>query len=89
VSAVTGQGLDLLFDALVERLAEDVVHHFVLLGPADGKLRALLHEAGSVLSEEHRETGDTVLEVRLQNRDWMQLLSRAGVREETLRLELR
>lgn len=89
VSAVTGQGLELLFDALVERLAEDVVHHFVLLGPADGKLRALLHEAGSVLSEEHRETGDTVLEVRLQYRDWMQLLSRAGVREEALRLEIR
>ncbi|MDR9426268.1 MAG: ribosome rescue GTPase HflX [Marinobacter sp.] len=87
VSAVSGQGLELLFDAIVERLAEDVVHHFVLLGPADGKLRALLHEAGSVLSEEHRETGDTVVEVRLQNRDWLQLLSRAGAEESTVRLE--
>lgn len=89
VSAVTGQGLDLLFDAVVERLAEDVVHHFVVLGPADGKLRALLHEAGSVLSEEHRETGDSVVEVRLQNRDWLQLLSRAGVNADAVRLENR
>lgn len=87
VSAVTGEGLDGLYDAIVERLAEDVVHHFVLLGPADGKLRALLHEAGSVLSEEHRETGDTVLETRLQHRDWLQLLSRAGMSEETVRLD--
>lgn len=87
VSAVTGAGMDLLFDAIVERLAEDVVHHFILLGPADGKLRALLHEAGSVLSEEHRETGDTVVEVRLQNRDWLQLLSRAGVTQNDIRLE--
>ncbi|WP_372986189.1 ribosome rescue GTPase HflX [Marinobacter sp.] len=87
VSAVSGEGLDILFDAIVERLAEDVVHHFVLLGPADGKLRALLHEAGSVLSEEHRETGDSVVEVRLQNRDWLQLLSRAGVKEYEIRLE--
>jgi len=87
VSAVSGEGLELLFDAIVERLAEDVVHHFALLGPADGKLRALLHEAGSVLSEEHRETGDTVVEVRLQNRDWLQLLSRAGVEESAVRLE--
>ncbi|WP_227537576.1 ribosome rescue GTPase HflX [Marinobacter litoralis] len=87
VSAITGQGMDLLFDAVVERLAEDVVHHFVLLGPADGKLRASLHEAGSVLSEEHRESGDTVVEVRLQNRDWLQLLSRAGVSQEEVRLE--
>ncbi|MGB2109021.1 MAG: ribosome rescue GTPase HflX, partial [Marinobacter vinifirmus] len=89
VSAVTGAGLDLLFDAIVERLAEDVVHHFVVLGPADGKLRALLHEAGSVLSEEHRDTGESVVEVRLQNRDWQQLLSRAGVREDAIRLEQR
>ncbi|MDO6443813.1 MULTISPECIES: ribosome rescue GTPase HflX [unclassified Marinobacter] len=87
VSAVTGEGLDGLYDAIVERLAEDVVHQFVLLGPADGKLRALLHEAGSVLSEEYRETGDTVLEIRLQRRDWLQLLSRAGVNEETVRLD--
>ncbi|MEC9085440.1 MAG: GTP-binding protein, partial [Pseudomonadota bacterium] len=89
VSAVTGEGLPLLFDAIVERLAEDVVHHFVRLGPADGKLRALLHEAGSVLSEEHCDNGDQVLEVRLQNRDWLQLLSRAGVREDVIRLESR
>ncbi len=87
VSAISGAGMDLLFDAIVERLAEDVVHHFVLLGPADGKLRALLHEAGSVLSEEYREDGDTVVEVRLQNRDWSQLLSRAGVSENEVRLE--
>ncbi|MCK2151017.1 GTPase HflX [Marinobacter alexandrii] len=87
VSAVTGEGLGGLYDAIVERLAEDVVHHFVLLGPTDGKLRALLHEAGSVLSETHRESGDAVLEVRLQNRDWLQLLSRAGMNEESVRLE--
>ncbi|PCM45155.1 ribosome rescue GTPase HflX [Marinobacter sp. ANT_B65] len=87
VSAVTGEGLEGLYDAIVERLAEDVVHHFVLLGPADGKLRALLHEANSVLGEEHRETGETVLEVRLQRRDWLQLLSRAGMSEEEVRLE--
>ena len=65
------------------------MHHFVVLGPADGKLRALLHEAGSVLSEEHRDTGESVVEVRLQNRDWQQLLSRAGVREDAIRLEQR
>ncbi|MBU2954571.1 ribosome rescue GTPase HflX [Marinobacter sp. F3R08] len=88
VSAVTGEGLEGLFDAIVERVADDVVHHFVLLGPEEGKLRALLHEAGSVLSEEYRETGDTVVEVRLENRDWQQLLSRAGVDEDAVRLEV-
>lgn len=87
VSAVSGQGMSELFDAVVERLAEDVVHHFVCLGPVDGKLRALLHEAGSVIDETHRDNGDSVLEVRLQQRDWLQLLSRAEVRENDVRLE--
>jgi GTP-binding protein HflX len=87
VSAVSGQGMDGLFDAVVERLAEDVIHQYVCLGPVDGKLRALLHEAGSVIDEAHRENGDSVLEVRLQQRDWLQLLSRAGIKENDVRLE--
>jgi len=28
-SAMTGEGLELLYDAMAERLAEDVVHHYV------------------------------------------------------------
>ena len=89
VSAVTGAGIPELFDAVVERLAEDVVHQFVLLGPKDGKIRALLHQSGSVLSEEHRDNGDSVMEVRLQSRDWFQLLSRAGVRADEIRYDHR
>lgn len=87
VSAVTGAGLPLLFDAIAERLAEDVVHHCVVLGPSDGKLRALLHEAGAVLGERYRDNGDVALDVRLENRDWQQLLSRAGLAESRVRLE--
>ncbi|TBW56862.1 GTPase HflX [Marinobacter halodurans] len=85
VSAVTGEGIDTLFDAIVERLAEDVLNLSLLLGPHDGKLRALLHEAGSVLSEEYLDNGDAQVEARLQTRDWHQLLSRAGVRPDQVR----
>ncbi len=87
VSAASGAGMDLLFDAIVERLAEDLVNHCVVLGPTDGKLRALLHEAGVVLNEVYRDNGDVVLEVRLQSRDWHQLLSRAGLSVGQVRIE--
>ncbi len=86
VSAATGAGLDDLYDAIVERVSEDVIHRHLLLGPTDGKLRALLHEAGSVLSEHYRDNGDNVLEVRLENRDWHQLLSRAGLQKSDVKL---
>ncbi|ROU02014.1 GTPase HflX [Marinobacter sp. R17] len=85
VSAVTGEGIDTLFDAIVERLAEDVLSLSLLLGPHDGKLRALLHEAGGVVSEEYLDNGDAQVEARLQSRDWHQLLSRAGVRPDQVR----
>ena len=88
LSAVSGEGLDGLFDAIVERLAEDIVHHFVCVRPVDGKLRALLHQAGAVIDETQRDNGDSVLEVRLQQRDWLQLLSRADRQEKDVRLEL-
>ena len=87
VSAHSGDGLEFLYDAIVERLAEDLLHQSVVLGPADGKLRAMLHEAGSVIHEAYRDNGDVVLEVRLQSRDWLQLLSRAGMAEEQVRVE--
>lgn len=85
VSAITGEGIPQLFDAIVERLAEDVIHLDVLLGPQDGKLRALLHEAGAVIGEEYRDDGDTVVEVRLQSRDWYQILSKAKMQAENIR----
>ncbi|SFR52485.1 GTP-binding protein HflX [Marinobacter daqiaonensis] len=87
VSAQTGDGLALLYDAIVERLAEDLLHHCVILGPTDGRLRAMLHEADSVISERYRDNGDVVLEVRLQSRDWYQLLSRAGMTPGQVRTE--
>lgn len=87
VSAVTGAGIPELFDAVVERVGEDVLHLFAVLAPTDGKLRALLHQAGSVVSEQHRESGESVLELRLQSRDWYQLLSRAGMQADEIELE--
>ncbi len=88
VSARTGEGMELLFDAMVERLAEDLLHHCVILGPTDGKLRALLHEAGSVLGESYLDNGDMAVEIRLQSRDWFQLLSRAGLSPDRVRVEV-
>lgn len=85
VSAKTGAGIQMLFDAVVERLAEDVLQLSILLGPRDGKLRALLHEAGSVIDEAYLDNGDAQVEVRLQSRDWHQLLSKAGVHADQVR----
>lgn len=89
VSSVTGDGLPGLLDAISELLVEDVVHERLRLPPSAGKLRALFYGAGAVVNEEQLDNGDAALEVRMQMRDWNQLLSRARTAEvdlERLRL---
>ncbi|XKH61193.1 GTPase HflX [Halomonas sediminis] len=83
LSAREGQGLELLHQALSERLANDVLEFPVVLGPEQGKLRAGLHELGAVREEYFDEQGQSVLEVRLPRRDLNQLMAQLGERADT------
>jgi len=76
---MTGEGLELLYDAMAERLAEDVVHHYVKLSPAEGWLRARFYQTGAVVAERWLDGGEPALEIRMQERDWCQLLGHAAV----------
>ncbi len=82
VSAVTGEGIDLLLQAISERLGEEIFHKVLDLTPADGNLRAQLYAQGSVVNEAIDERGHIQLEVRLQMKDFKRLLSRLGIRSE-------
>ena len=82
LSARDGQGLELLEQALSERLAEDVLDFDMLLSPQQGRLRASLHELGAVRQERYEEGGQIKLEIRLPRRDFMQLMARLGEQAE-------
>lgn len=82
LSAVSGEGHDLLFQAVNELLADDVFHDNVSLQPHEGQFRARLYESGAVLSEQIDEKGSIILEVRMQKKDMLQLLSRLGMSRE-------
>ncbi|MDO6515107.1 ribosome rescue GTPase HflX [Neptuniibacter sp. 2_MG-2023] len=82
LSAVAGVGHDLLFQAVNELLADDVYHDRVSLQPDEGQFRAKLYESGAVLSEQMDDKGSIVLEVRIQKKDMLQILSRLGMSRE-------
>ncbi|SDM01290.1 GTP-binding protein HflX [Modicisalibacter muralis] len=82
LSARQGLGLDLLAQALSERLAEDVFEAHLTLLPEQGRLRAGLHELDAVRAERFDEQGRVLLEVRLPRRDFMRLLARLGEKTE-------
>lgn len=82
LSAVSGAGTELLLQAVNELLADDVYHETISLSPRDGGLRAQLYEQGAVLSESYDDQGHMQLEVRLQKKDLLQLLSRLDIPAE-------
>jgi GTP-binding protein HflX len=78
VSAKTGAGLDLLRDAIGERLAGNFFRGCVELTPRQGKLRAALYEMGAVKSEDWLEAGGSALDIYLPESDWTRLKRQHG-----------
>ncbi|HHW1841568.1 TPA: ribosome rescue GTPase HflX, partial [Pseudomonas aeruginosa] len=78
LSAQTGEGLDLLRQAIAELLGEDLFVGTLRLPQRLGRLRAQLFELGAVQSEAHDEEGCTLLQVRLPRAELNRLASRAG-----------
>jgi GTP-binding protein HflX len=85
VSAYTGAGVDLLNQAIIEILGDEIVHQKIKLDPSKGgKLRALFYAASVVQDESYDEEGGLVLEIRLQRLDYERLLRQAEVNESDL-----
>ncbi len=73
VSAATGEGLELLREAIRERLSVALFDEEITLDPQRGKLRAALYEMGAVCSEQWESDGSSRLHVRLPLADWRRL----------------
>ena len=74
LSAMTGDGLDLLKQALAEFYHQEHVHKLLQLQPADGRLRARLFELGGVISEQVTDSGGWDIEIDLPKKAYERLL---------------
>ena len=70
VSAVTGEGVDALQEAIARRLTAANPVRRVTLAAADGAAAAWLYERGEVLDRGERADGSLSLSVRLSDADW-------------------
>ena len=77
-----GRGLDLLAQAVSERLGDDIVQERIQLDYAEARLRAQFYAAGAVVGEQIGDDGRQQLEVRLQRSDFNRLLKREGWQPE-------
>ncbi len=76
LSAATGEGCDLLRQAIAELVGEDMVTEELTLEPDQGRLRAALHRLGAVETEDYDEYGVAHLSVRLPRADWNRLMKK-------------
>jgi GTP-binding protein HflX len=79
VSAMEGLGIDLLFQALTERLASQMVQYRLRIPPQyQGRLRSLFFEMKSIQFEEYEQDGNLLIDIRMQQVDWSRLEKREG-----------
>ncbi|RZV34794.1 MAG: GTPase HflX [Chromatiales bacterium] len=86
ISAVTGEGLELLKEAIAQRLQQKTIRRFIHLDPAQGRQRAKLFELGAVLTEEALEDGGWTLELKMTEKDLRRFLKHENLAEEQLAL---
>ena len=74
VSALEGEGLELITGCLAELLAEDVVETTITLTPDQGRLRAQFMALGAVISESTDSEGKIDLDLRIEQRSLDRLI---------------
>ena len=84
LSAATGEGAELLLDAIAEYLFQDRLRGIAELDVSQAKLRAQIYEVGQVLGEEQLEDGGWRLVVEFDRRDFETLKNREGLNMEGL-----
>ncbi|KXF80210.1 ribosome rescue GTPase HflX [Enterovibrio coralii] len=79
VSALADRGIDLLFEALTERLSGTMVNYRLRIPPAAiGRMHSKFCQLRCILHEEYEQDGHLLIDVRLPQTDWLRLKKREG-----------
>ena len=85
LSAADGSGTGPLLEAVSNAVCGEVSEGSLQLSPDEARIRALLFEAGAVVSETATETGGWDLEISLPDRRFRNLCRRVGLKPERLK----
>ncbi|MGB5256026.1 MAG: ribosome rescue GTPase HflX [Woeseiaceae bacterium] len=84
LSAITGEGIPMLKDAIARRLRQQTVTRVIHLSPAQGRERAKLFELGAVISEQALEEGGWSLALKMTEKDLRRFLKRENLADRDL-----
>jgi GTP-binding protein HflX len=84
LSAITGDGLAMLKDAIANRLRQKTIKRVIHLEPSQGRQRAKLFELGAVLNEDVLDDGSWMIELKMAEKDLRRFLKRENLAENQL-----
>lgn len=84
VSALSGEGLELLLETISERLPAKTIHRHLQLHPHQGSVRAALYSSKAVVAETVEDDGVINMEIRLPERDFFRILKNANLKVDDL-----
>lgn len=73
LSAASGEGIPLLFQALTERLSGEIAHYELRLPPQAGRLRSRFYQLQAIEKEWNEEDGSIGVVVRMPIVEWRRL----------------
>ena len=77
VSAMDGLGIDLLFQAMTERLATQIVEYKLCVPPQhQGRIRSTFFQMNCIQEEDYDSEGNLLISIRMQQEDWSRLEKR-------------
>ncbi len=79
ISALADMGMELLQQAIAEKLGETAIDCIICLPPQFGRARAQLYQASAIVSEQLTEEGQWQLHVQLSKTEWEQIKRNTGV----------
>ena len=79
LSAQTGDGIELLLQAIGERLSRRIINREIKLQASEGKLRAQLYSIGAISDEKIDDEGNFDLQIRISDREYDKLFKQQAV----------
>jgi GTP-binding protein HflX len=84
LSAHSGEGVELLFDAVAELLGQEWVQKTLYLQPDQARLRAKLYASNAVNGEQYADNGTIELDINIQKTDLLRILSQEQLEFDAL-----
>lgn len=83
LSAHSGEGVDLLFEALTERLSEVILSYQLRVPPSHGQLIGALYTLNVVNQETYDDIGNRLVSINIPSKEWQRLMKRTDAAIET------